>query len=203
MAHTRGNFGVEACTRSLEKSLRDLGTDRIDFLLLHDPQTSDVDETLLEWLLNQKQRGTIINAGVAVTANTAVSILRQHADSFEVAQVPSNVLSPSLGQLREVTVAVRVTHGVISEPLGSIKHRLEQDRAWGHALSECANVDLTEPGALARLLLAWAIAENREGIVLVGTSNADHLRSAPQSLREVDTAHLTKIGQFLRNSFAD
>ena len=202
MAHTRGNFGVAACTRSLETSLRDLGTERLDILLLHDPEPSDVDDALLEWLQNQKRRGTILNVGVAASAHSAAAILRQHAGSFDVAQVSSNLLAPSLGQLRDVTVALRVTHGVISEPLASIKNRLEQDPVWANALAESANADLTRPGALARLLLAWAVAENRDGIVLIGASSADHLRSAAQSLRDLDPARLTVIGDFLRKSCA-
>jgi len=112
------------------------------------------------------------------------------------------VLAPSLGLLNHLTVALRVTHGVLGEPLTSIKRRLEQDPTWGRALAERANADLTRPGALARLLLAWAVSENGNGIVLVGASSADHIRSASESLSDVDRARLMGVGHFLRSSFA-
>lgn len=200
VAQSRGNFGIAACMRSLENSLRDLGTERVDILLLHDPQPSDVDDALIEWLQEQKERGTILNAGVAGTASSAASILRQHASSFDVAQVPSNVLVPSLGLLGEATVSLRVTHGVLSEPLSLIRLRLEKDPIWARALAERANADLTRPGALARLILAWAVVENRDGIVLVGASSAVHIRSASESLHDADRGHLTRVGEFLRSS---
>src|SRR5690349_9201863 len=49
--HVRSNFSPLACTQSLEKSLRSLGTERIDLLLLHDPALRDLsDGSVFSWL---------------------------------------------------------------------------------------------------------------------------------------------------------
>ena len=200
--HTPTNFAIEACTRSLENSLRALGTETIDLLLLHEAQPSDINGGLLDWLQAQKQRGTVLNVGVAAGASAAAAILRENGGSFDVVQVPSNVLAPSLTPFAKTPSLLRLTHGALATPLARIQLRLQRDPKWGQTLAQRAGADLTIPGALAQVLLAWAAAENRDGIVLVGTSNAAHLRSAPEALKLRDSGRLDSVGEFLRTSFS-
>ena len=198
--HTPASFSVDACARSLENSLRALGRVVVELLLLHEARPADVNDDLLEWLHAQRRRGTVRNVGIAADVSSISTILRQHPGQFDVVQFPSNVLTPSIAELGDASPSLRLTHGALATPLQRIEARLQQDRQWARALSERVGKDVMMPGVLAQLLLAWATDENCGGIVLVGASNASHLRSAPSALGAFEISSLADAGRFLRAS---
>jgi aryl-alcohol dehydrogenase-like predicted oxidoreductase len=200
--HTSTDFSPASTTRSLENSLRTLGVERLDILLLHEVQPHDLESgSLLEWLQRQKERGVAQSVGLATTAVAASTILRANPGVFDVVQVPSHVLAPASDLIGDTPGPLRITHSVLAAPLAMIHDRMQRDPRWVRELVERCGVDVTAPGMLARLLLALGLGENRDGIVLLGTSNAEHLRSAPAALDETETPRLGLVAQFLRQSF--
>jgi aryl-alcohol dehydrogenase-like predicted oxidoreductase len=201
VVHAPTNFAIDACTRSLENSLRALGTERLDLLLLHEVQPADVASgELVEWLVAQKRRGVVRSVGVATSAANAAAILQLHRGAFDAVQVPSHVLAPSSRALGPMPAALRLTHGVLAAPLALAAPRMTADPAWARGVSERAGVDVAAPGVLAQLLLAWALYENAAGIVLIGTSRVEHLRSAVRAVGAFDESRLAGVGEFLQQS---
>jgi D-threo-aldose 1-dehydrogenase len=199
--HTPTDFSIEACTRSLENSLRALGVECIDLLLLHEALPADVEDgAVVEWLRKQKQRGVVSNIGVATSATAAASIVRAHDGVFDAVQVPSHVLAPATDALGETFVSLRITHGVLASPLALAEERLRRDDVWARALSERAGTDVTTAGEMAKLLLACALAENQGGVVLIGTSRTEHLRSATSAVEAYDAGSVASVGEFLRRT---
>jgi aryl-alcohol dehydrogenase-like predicted oxidoreductase len=198
--HVAPDFSISACTRSLERSLRSLNVDRLDLLLLHEATPADLaDGSAVEWIQRQKERGVVRAIGVATTAHAAGSILAEHLGVFDVIQVPSSVLTPSLNLLAGTTV-VPITHGVVAKPLARAHAKLAREPTWSEELSRLSGTDVRAPGELVRLLIAWALFENPRGVVLVGTSSEAHLRDAPEAVRAFDRSRLAMAGEFLRAS---
>ncbi|HKO18490.1 MAG TPA: aldo/keto reductase, partial [Acidobacteriaceae bacterium] len=197
--HTTTNFSVAACTRSLENSLRALGIARIDVLLLHDVRPPDVaTDGLLEWLQTQKERGVVLNVGLATSPAAANEILSGRAAFFDAVQVPSNILAPATAVLPDDITRLRLTHGALTYPLGWAEQRVREDPTWARLLSEHAGEDVTTREALARLILAWAYFENPHGVVILGTSKEAHLRSAATALEAFDGTRLAAVSHFMR-----
>lgn len=202
--HARSNFALSACTLSLENSLRELKRDSIDLLLLHDPEPEDLaDGQVLEWIAGQKQRGLVRNVGIATSPTSGAKAVSS-IHSFDVVQVPSNILAPAIPIIRaSVAQPLCVTHSAIALPLGRISQRMATDPTWTTELSEHVRTDVREPGVIPRLLLAWALHENSGGIVLLGASKAEHIRAAPQSLDAFAADQLDRVSAFLRLSLAN
>lgn len=62
----RVDWSIPEAERSLDASLKRLGTDYLDILFLHEPDAEHVDaDTLLDWLVKQRSKGKIRHWGVA------------------------------------------------------------------------------------------------------------------------------------------
>lgn len=196
--HARSNFSTAACTQSLENSLRALGTDCLDLLLLHDPEPADLaDGSIFSWLARQKDRGVVRNIGIATSASAARQLLAS-SHPCDVIQVPSNILSPAGSYLNlSASRPLCVTHSAIGEPLHLITRKVT-DEGWARALSDIAGVDVRLSGVIPRLLLRWALHENQNGIVLVGASQPEHFREAGEADNAGSNAYLERISLFLR-----
>ena len=200
--HASTDFSHANRTRSLEQSLRALGTGRIDLLLLHEVQPSDLhDSSVVDWVCTQRDRGIVACIGIATSPAAAAAIVAAHPGVFDVAQTPSQVLAPAGEYLPRGTVPLRVSHSVLATPHALIARRMSSDAAWSRALSERAGRDLSAPGQLARLLLALGHHENPGGIVLLGASKPEHLSAAPDSVGAFDDQRLADVAAFLSQSF--
>lgn len=74
------DWSVERARRSLDESLRRLGTDYVDFLFLHEPDPAIVPhDSYLDWLKAEAARGRIRAWGLAGLGNQVATFV--HADS--------------------------------------------------------------------------------------------------------------------------
>jgi len=200
--HASTDFSHANRTSSLERSLRALGTSRIDLLLLHEVQPTDLhDSSLVDWICAQRDRGIVGCIGVATSPEAAAAIAAAHPGVFDVAQTPSQVLAPAGKHLPQDAFQLRISHSVLASPLAAVARRIASDAAWGRALSDRAGFDLSEPGQLARLLLALGLHENPGGIVLLGASKPEHFVTAPESVNAFDGRQLGDVESFLSQSF--
>ena len=178
--HTAPSFSIDECSRSLEKSLRALGVDCIDLLLLHEATPADLSrDDLLNWLQRQKDRGVVKSIGVATSREAAQTIFGASSgrgEKLDVVQVPSHILRPALSNLPTSTPFV-ITHSAMGCPLRLAGAKVS-DSEFTKQIFRAAGLDAGPTNELAQLFLAWALAENANGIVLIGSSNAGHLRSA-------------------------
>lgn len=196
--HASTDFSHANRTRSLERSLRALGRSRIDLLLLHEVQLSDLqDSSVVDWICAQRDRGIVGCIGIATSPEAAGAIIAAHPGVFDVAQTPSQVLAPAREHLPEGAVPLRISHSVLASPLAAIARQMSSDAAWSRALCERARCDLSMPGRLACLLLALGQHENPGGVVLLGASKPEHFATAPESVDAFDDRRLAEVTSFL------
>ena len=151
----------------------------------------------IEWLVEQKRRSLVGNIGIATSPTLALNVLRS-TSAMDAAQVPSNILSPAISALDNVAPAtLRTTHSAIAFPLARINERVASDSVWAAQFAKCAEIDLRDRGALAKLMLAWALSENANGIVILGASNPKHYWDAASVSQSVDKHRLQSVSEFL------
>lgn len=170
-----GTFAPEAAIRSLETSLRELGTDYVDFFLLHEGTVADADsEPLVEVLLRQVEKGKIRHVGVG----SAFRKFEGDADllpaSYEVLQFNDNAIERSVGKLSHRGCRFVITHSIFG-PLEAMRQAVNEHPQIAREHSLRMNIDVTEPKAISSLLLRFALWSNANGIVLFSSTNPLHI----------------------------
>jgi hypothetical protein len=193
-----GAFAPAELRRSVETSLRALGTDYLDVLLLHEcglahaiaPETL----RLLELLRSQ---GKVRRFGVATGPGETVEILRQAPWAAEIAQLASDAFDRRVQALPRAWRGLAVTHGALRRALPKARERLELDPGLAAWFAERTGVSSTDHAGLARLLLMDAAAANPGGVTLVSTSRPERIAGAVEAVARIDADALEALGEIL------
>lgn len=172
-ATSKGQFDPVSAQRSLETSLRELGTDYVDFLMLHDCALEDTQRAdTLGFLQQQVQRGTVRAFGA--TLGTA-AITGRNADEIPVPHAavmfPSSTVEPTIDGVTGLTGRAVFT----CRPIKHARHLAESARkhsALAGPFAHRLGGDPTDPALIARHLLADSLARNPAGVVVFSTSKA-------------------------------
>jgi D-threo-aldose 1-dehydrogenase len=167
-----GRFGTDDAQASLQQSLRELRTEAVDVLLLHDCRPEDLDEDLLGFLRSRVEAGEVRAFGIATDRSAARAIVAARPEFAPLVQVPDSVLHPPLAGLGPAVI----THSVVSRSHARVREALvsgDQLGAWSTAL----DADLEDPALLARLLLAAALRRNPNGTVLWSSRSVAHVKA--------------------------
>lgn len=180
-----GAFTVEEARRSLTTSLRALGTDYVDVLLLHECTLADAaNEDLVRFLQDQVSAGTVRCFGVG----TSFSRLQGEADlvhpAYHVLQFENSAVSRNLATLRGAERRAIITHSALKD-LPRLVAAARHDSAVTRRHADELGADLEAPEVLLDFLLQYATQANPEGVVLFGTANHEHLRANIRSLSRV------------------
>lgn len=168
---SHGRFGIDELRGSLETSLRELRTDHVDVLLLHECQPDDIHDGILTFLSDLVTEGTIGSFGIATDRAAATTIARGTPALAEAVQVPDSVVDE---RLPDDLGAPLLTHSVLGRGLGVLRRTLA-DPSRGAAWSTALGVDVTAEGVLEKLMLEGALARNPEGTVLISSRNPNHI----------------------------
>jgi D-threo-aldose 1-dehydrogenase len=172
-----GRFDPAEARTSLDTSLRDLGTDVVDILLLHECRPDDLrTEGLLDFLQGAVREGKIRYFGVATDSESTQVILRERPEFAQVAQVAHNAVDRTLERLPALGGTAVITHSAVGAPLERLTELLRDARRrerWSQALG----VDCARPEVIGRLLLAYALQSNPDGVVLFASTDAERIRS--------------------------
>jgi hypothetical protein len=172
----RGMFDPEKARASLETSLAQLGTDRLDAYLLHDCTAADWRRPDLQEALQLLQvEGSIGCFGPATAAAEVATIL-----SSALAALPRIAQFGIGGAGRELLARADdstflISHGHYREglePLGSVLGDQATAARWSAAID--ANVGSNE--VLADLVLSSALRRNRGGVVLFSSGSRERIR---------------------------
>jgi diketogulonate reductase-like aldo/keto reductase len=169
-----GRFGVADARASLETSLRELRTDRVDLLLLHECRPADLTDELLDFLGERVRDGSVGAIGIATDPESSSAIVRERPAAAGVVQVHSGVTSPTLRERPELARAeLAITHSPLLDLDAVHAHAAASERAarWSEALG----VDCRDRRRLGELLLAWACDANDGGIVLFSSRDPDNI----------------------------
>ena len=171
-----GVFDPAALRRSVERSLRDLRTDRLDLLLLHECSLAHARAPETQRLLERlRTEGKVLRFGVATGASETIRILQAIPEAIEVAQFPSDAADPAIARVPQAWSGLVVTHSPVRRMLAGLEARLAAEPALAQRWREDAGVDPGDRSALVALLIADALDRNPEGAVLFSTSRPERV----------------------------
>ncbi len=196
----RGMFDPADASRSFETSLRELNTDHVDLLLLHECELSDANREDLIALLNEEvRRGRVRAFGTA----TAFAKLQGDASRWNAAhrvmQFDSNTLEPNIGRLANAESRGVINFSVVKDAK-TIAERAKADATRSRAASDRLGVDLTDASEIAALMLRDAMAANRAGPVLFASSSPARIRqNALKSAKPMTDEERSTFAEFARS----
>ena len=171
----RNQFEVARARASLETSLRELRTDRIDLLLLHEATLEDTrTEGLLEFLEAAKRAGHIREFGLGSDFPVVSAIVTNNPACTRVVQIANGLGHWNRRLLPRDPARLVNTHGALK-----ILPTLE-------AALSCAPSDVAHTwqafgsprgAALAGLVLGLALHDNPHGITLFSSIQPERIRS--------------------------
>ncbi len=179
-----GAYDAATARISLETSLRELRTERIDLLFLHAPTPDRVRaEEICGYLEEARQSGLIGAWGVSGEPEPTAEVI----DRFSVpvvTQIHDDILHRSSHGLAAFSSPL-ITFGSLAEPLEAIRaHLFDPGRtaAWSEAVGEdCGHVEV-----LGSLLLRDAVRVNATGTVLFATTRTRRMQAAVDAVACVD-----------------
>jgi aryl-alcohol dehydrogenase-like predicted oxidoreductase len=175
-----GVFDLQRMRASVETSLRELRTDHVDCLLLHECTLADAtNPDVIGFVEGLQREGKIRAWGVAPTVRDMLAIAHSGAGFGQVAQFANSAFNDTLAKVGKPAGAVRITHSSLADGFRSLLETLKSADAairWRAATGS----DPSDHAMLGRLFLRYALQRNEGGIVLFSTSQpariADNVR---------------------------
>jgi D-threo-aldose 1-dehydrogenase len=175
----RPTFTAAQARASLDRSLAALRTDHIDLWLLHEVTASDLqDDTLLRLLEDLVKQGTIGSFGIGSSADKVPALLAQRPAYCGTLQYEWSILDAPI----EPSGPFRIHHRALTNHFHAIHAALAKNKQLRQRWSNTINADLSDSGALARLMLKASLLMNPASIVLFSSKNPKHIQA------NIDTA---------------
>ena len=189
-------YDADEARFSLERSLRALRTDYVDLLLLHDPFPGSVrSDEVVSYLEDARSAGLIRTWGIAGEPEQTEKIARSLHDNVPIRQLRDDIFLQSLRS--GPTGAAFITYGVTFRALNFITHYLTADDSRRLRWQGAIGADCGNPNVIASYLLQAAFRENECGVVLFGTANPLHVRSATATLERFSSSARSSLSTFL------
>lgn len=168
-----------AARRSLDSSLRRLGTDHVDLLLLHDPEPGSArTDDVCAALEDARTVGKLRTWGVAGEPGPAAGIADQLPLRPPVLQVRDDVLEPIPAGAR-----ADVVFGALGRAVPALLAHLRTPD--GSAVASRLDIGPDDREGAARLLLGWALVRHPRSTVLFSTTRPDRIRAAAALLEDL------------------
>jgi D-threo-aldose 1-dehydrogenase len=175
----KSTFDQKAAQRSLDDSLRELGTQYIDLLLLHDPVPSQFNALeMYELLERARASGKIRSWGVAGEVQPTSAAIKQLPGPTPVIQIRDDIFR------RDECVALAsqceylITFGILGDVLPKILAHVTSNKELTQQWNDAVGADCTDPHTVVGFLLRDAVRANGRGTVLYSTTRAERIRSA-------------------------
>ncbi|MEQ9506961.1 MAG: aldo/keto reductase [Hyphomonas sp.] len=183
---------------SVETSLRELKTDYLDVLLLHECQPEHAaDEAVRAFADDLVRQGKVRAYGIAPRIDDALAIEQQGVAFGKIVQVASSAWQDTVSRLPPRADRLLITHSVLGQPFRDTLQKLRADEAAAASWRAALDIDPTDPQALARLILGHALQANPSGLVLFSTTNPDriahNMRAAQAPLPEAQVNQLAGL----------
>jgi hypothetical protein len=201
--HQPRDYSVASARASLETSLRELRTDHVDVLFVHDPGPDDpIDVDGLGEALEDMRRAGLVRAWGFAGEPEPCTELSRSVGAPTVLQIRDDIFGERLPQTSQPTI----TFGVLSDALERIRGHVrasDQGRArWQRTIG----VDCGRPEALSSLLVQDALDRNPVGTVLFSTIRVERIKIATAAAdalsREPDSVPLHAFRELVRSELA-
>jgi aryl-alcohol dehydrogenase-like predicted oxidoreductase len=185
---SHGSFEAATAERNLRDSLRNLGRERIDYYLLHEPTAADTErpglQAFLETAVADGRIGRFGTGGEWRRVREVIAL----APSFASVLQFDNAAPQDRVPLVQDPNRLIATFGCVGPAIKLLRQRrvIDFDR-YATLLRQCG-IDPMDEEALGAALLARAVARNPEGIVLFATH---HLSRLQKSVRAVEAGEFT------------
>jgi D-threo-aldose 1-dehydrogenase len=181
-----GVFSPDAAVQSLETSLRELKTDYVDVLLLHEATwTEAASQPLIEALERQVSAGKVRHLGIASDFEKIGKDADQVPVLYPVLQFNDNLATQNLAHLIHDDQRGLITHSIF-KPARTLLSAIALRPDIAKELSLPMNVDLTDPRVVASLMLHYALRSNSHGIVLFSSTDPRHISANVRELEAPD-----------------
>lgn len=200
-------FTPDSLRTSLDMSLRQLGTDYVDILFLHEPMPGDyIAEELCDSLKALQAQGKIRSFGMSSTADSLMTLIGQHPGLTAVLQFDNDATGRQIESLPRLPHSTLFTFAPFATALPVLQARCEQVPSVVKKVVECTGVDLRSPQEQVRLLLSYAVHANPQGTVVFASTNVRHIAAVATQVRsellgaDIVQLVLEELGLFLRDS---
>jgi D-threo-aldose 1-dehydrogenase len=171
-----GAFSLPEMTHSVNRSLRELRTDYLDLLLLHECSPDDARKPEIEDFLERLQaQGKIRVFGIATHFPDTCRILKEAPRIAQVAQFASDALNRNRRALPPERAQLVITHTPIKQVLPRLIAHLASDPTAAARWRERTGLAADDRAGIAHLLLSDAMTENTGGIVLFSTTRPERI----------------------------
>lgn len=179
-------FSVDDASKSLETSLRELGTDHVDFYLLHDYVVADqFPGELLIFLESAVTEGKIRRFGIGTGIANVLRALKCQPELCDVIQFENSVLTQnSKGLLSSPPTQLVVTHGSLGASYRSVMSFLKTNREIAKRWSTSLDLDCSSGDSIAALMLNYAVEANPAGLVLFSSKNQARVKNNVKAVME-------------------
>lgn len=189
-----GLFAPGQVRASVETSLRELQTERLDALLLHEIEPHQVSDELKRELETLKDAGKIARFGLATSRTHSEAITAADPSLNALVQIPAGPVegpAPPIG-------ALTIIHSVLGPRLHGFMAKMGADRARAGRLLAETGVDAANADQVAGLLLMLEMARNPGGVVLFSTTSPARVQASAALLAaNADGTVLAPLQRFL------
>jgi D-threo-aldose 1-dehydrogenase len=169
----KASFTAAQAKESLERSLKELKTERIDLWLLHEVTVDDLrDEGLLRLLEDEVRAGTIGCFGVGSGREKIDALLAERPEYCGTVQFEWSVMDAPVPAMK----GFRIHHRALTENFRGLHVELTADKTRAARWAEKVGAELGDREVLASLMLKAAMIENPDSIILFSSKNAEHIR---------------------------
>lgn len=169
-------FNRSNAEASLDTTLRELGTDYLDILLLHEANAEGLcHPELLEFLEASRKTGKIRGYGVGTDLRNLQDLFSQRAEYCPIVQ---HEWSPLTGDVPIPRSSFGITHGALARAFGVLQERFRNEPP----AAKFEGLDLTESQNLSAVLLRSAAIRFPESITLFSARSPGRIQSNVDAL---------------------
>lgn len=172
----KASFTAAEARASIERSLRELRTDRIDLLLLHEVEATDLahevgDDGLLRLLEDFVAAGKLGCFGTGSSSGKIPGLLADRPAYCGVLQFEWSVLDPV-----RALPGFTLHHRALTDNFRALHAALAADAPLSRRWSEEVGAELAEREVLAALMLKASLELNPASVVLFSSRDPAHIR---------------------------
>jgi D-threo-aldose 1-dehydrogenase len=175
------NLTYDDAKRSLETSLRELKTDYLDVLLLHEASAEALSDTrLLQFLGEAVSAGKIRGYGVGSSIDKLAALLEKKPMYCPIVQHESCIFS------REIEIpaaSFRIVHGPLKH-LPQLLRACEEDVVLARSLSDAIGLDISRVENVSALMLRSALINYPGSIVLFSARSSQRILENVRALSD-------------------
>lgn len=168
-------FGAREAESSLVQSLRELDTDHVEILLLHEGTLGDArNDELREFLGRQVERGTVRFYGMGSNVDRLGGDIDAFPNDLRIFQFENDAVSQQKRSMRGSAARGVITHSAL-KPLIRIVDAAQQLPELSSEFHSNTGYDLCRTADVSRLLLEFVRLDNEGGVVLFGSTRREHV----------------------------